>query len=190
MMRHRLIGHAIVSADGYIADENGRMPKPLMIDSDWQRFQADLDASDATLIGRLGHEAHPNAKGRHRIVLTGGVSGLVEGVPGPGRVDRLNPADVSLADALDTLFPAATHPAGARIAVVGGMAVFDHVLATTGYVVFDLVTVERVQLGEGRPCFSGQGARGPAAHLAANGYEAGPAEWLEDGVALSRFRRA
>ena len=49
-IRQTIIGHAIISADGFIADTEGRMPKPLMIDADWQRFQAELDASDK--IGR------------------------------------------------------------------------------------------------------------------------------------------
>lgn len=179
MTRHQLIGHAIVSADGFIADAEGRYPQALMIEADWARFQAELDASDATLLGRLGHEAHPNVKQRRRLVLTSGVSGLVEGAPGPGRVDWLNPAGMTLSAALDRLFPEASHPQGACIAVVGGTAVFDHVLAETGFFLFDLATARSVRLGAGRPCFSDQGTAGPAARLAAAGLVAGAATLLD-----------
>ena len=41
-----IIGHAIVSADGMIADRNRRMPAALRNDADWRRFQAALDRSD------------------------------------------------------------------------------------------------------------------------------------------------
>ncbi|MGL4404952.1 MAG: hypothetical protein ACRCT6_04270 [Notoacmeibacter sp.] len=172
-LRYAVIGHAIVSADGYIADEQGRMPKQLMIDADWQRFQADLDASDVTLLGRLGHEAHPNFKLRRRLVLTSGVDGLVEGVDAKGRVDFLNPAGQSLKQTLDHLFPI-----GARVAVVGGTKVFDHVLETTGFDVFDLVVANEVLLGAGNPCFSNQG-KSPRRFLMANGYHEQKSEMLD-----------
>ena len=163
-MPHIIIGHAIVSADGFIADSEGRMPKPLMIDADWQRFQAELDASDVTLLGRLGHEAHPNFKLRRRLVLTSGVDGLQAGEDINGRVDYLNPAGISLKDALDQLFPD-----GARVAVVGGTRVFDHVIETIGFDVFDLVVANDVMLGAGNLCFTHQG-RSPRVFLTHQGY--------------------
>lgn len=172
-LRHRIIGHAIVSADGFIADSEGRMPKPLMIDADWQRFQAELDASDVTLLGRLGHEAHPNVKLRRRLVLTSGVAGLQEGEDIKGRVDFLNPNAMPLEKALDHLFLK-----GARVAVVGGTKVFDHVLETTGFDVFDLVVANDVLLGAGNPCFSKQKGD-PRRFLTANDYREQAQEVLD-----------
>ena len=185
-MHHNIIGHAIVSADGFIADTEGRMPKPLMIDADWQRFQAELDASDVTLLGRLGHEAHPNFKLRRRLVLTSGVTGLRKGDEIPGRVDFLNPQSFSLKTALDELFPNI-----ARVAVVGGTRVFDHVIDTIGFDVFDLVVANAVMLGAGNPCFSKQGDNGPREFLIKNSYYEQPAEMLdvECDVVLLPFRK-
>ena len=171
-MQHMMIGHAIISADGFIADTDGKMPKPLMIEADWQRFQAELDRSDVTLLGRLGHEAHPNFKQRRRLVLTSHVDGLVEGVGDKGRVDFLNPAGLPLQNALDHLFPQ-----GARVAVVGGTAVFDHVIETISFDVFDLVVANDVQLGAGKPCFSKQNSN-PRGFLIDQGYFEQPSQIL------------
>lgn len=159
------------------------MPKPLMIDADWQRFQAELDASDVTLLGRLGHEAHPNFKLRRRLVLTSGVSSLAEGYEVNGRVDFLNPAGLSLNDALDHLFPN-----GARVAVVGGTKVFDHVLETIGFDVFDLVVANEVFLGAGNVCFTEQGAS-PNRYLSDHCYSEQQFEMLdtERNVSLHPF---
>ena len=74
-MSVEIIGHAIVSADGAIADRQRRMPPELRNDNDWTRFQAALDASVLVVLGRLGHEAHPNP-GRRRLVVTGAARGL------------------------------------------------------------------------------------------------------------------
>ena len=168
--RHTLVGHAIVSADGLIADEKGRFPPALRIEADQRRFQAALDAADVTLIGRLGHEAHGNPKGRRRLVLTRQVPGLEEGARttrAPGRTDFLNPQGMPLEEALDLLFPQ-----GAYVAVVGGTAIFDHVLAGPGFARFELVTAGGVHLGAGRPCFGEQGPGGPEALLEGLGYRA------------------
>ena len=172
-MQHTIIGHAIVSTDGFIADAQGHMPKPLMIEADWVRFQAELDASDVTLLGRLGHEAHPNFKLRRRLVLTSGVDGLRMGEDVKGRIDFLNPAVMSLQGALDQLFPN-----GARVAVVGGTKVFDHVLETIGFDVFDLVVANEVMLGAGNLCFSKQ-AKSPRRFLSNQGYCEHPPELLD-----------
>ena len=62
-------GHAIVSADGMIADAAGEMPPALRNDADWTQFQAALDRAALVVLGRKGHERHPNP-GRRRLVLT------------------------------------------------------------------------------------------------------------------------
>ena len=153
-MRHILIGHAIVSRDGFIATPDGRMPEPLMIEADWLRFQAELDASDVTLVGRLGHEAHPNVKKRRRLVVTSAVEQLTPGIDGPGRIDMFNPQAITLDDALDMLFP--NEPA--KVGVVGGTGVFDLVLSGSGFARFDLAIARGVALRDGRPCFAAQAA--------------------------------
>lgn len=176
-MRHSLIGHAIVSADGFIADTDGRMPQALMIEADWLRFQAELDAATLTLLGRLGHEAHPNVKARRRLVATTSVANLTPGAPGPGRVDLFNPEAIALEAVLDRLFP---EPASARVGVVGGTRVFDLVLETCGFARFDLVVARAVTLGAGRPCFSAQtDSLGPQAILKRRGYRLHGTEMLD-----------
>ena len=69
-------GYAILSDDDCIADASGATPQALRNDADWKYFQRELDRSDLTVLGRLGHEANPNAKSRARLVLSHGARGL------------------------------------------------------------------------------------------------------------------
>ena len=112
----RIEGHAIVSADGRIADADGNPSPELRNDADWARFQAALDAAAVVALGRLGHDAHPNLNRRNRLVLSSGADGIER------RDDAWwwNPAAVPLADAL-----AAAAPGGGIVAVPGGRRVFD-----------------------------------------------------------------
>ena len=95
----RFEGHAIVTADGRIADAAGGMPEALRNAEDWRRFQAALDASALVVLGRLGHQRHPNP-GRPRLVLTASVTAI--GPDGPNAT-RYNPAGASLAAVLAQL---------------------------------------------------------------------------------------
>ncbi|MFX7748073.1 hypothetical protein ABTK03_22080, partial [Acinetobacter baumannii] len=52
------------------------MPQRLMNDADWRLFQAALDRAELVVLGRVGHQRHPNP-GRRRLVLTRSVTGLV-----------------------------------------------------------------------------------------------------------------
>ena len=54
-MSLEIIGHAVVSADGRIADRHRQMPAILRNDKDWLRFQAALDRAALVVLGRLGH---------------------------------------------------------------------------------------------------------------------------------------
>ena len=76
MARVEVHGYAIVSDDDRIADAEGRMPEILRNDADWAYFQAGLDASAVTVLGRLGHEANPNPRGRPRLVVSSSSQGL------------------------------------------------------------------------------------------------------------------
>ena len=110
-MAIEIVGHAVVSADGRIADRNRQMPAALRNDKDWVRFQAALDRAQLTVLGRLGHEAHANP-GRRRLVLT-------------TRVQRLEPIDE-----LVTLW----NPAGVDFRdVATELGITDGVVAVVGH---------------------------------------------------------
>jgi dihydrofolate reductase len=169
-----IVGHAIVSADGRIADRNHQMPPELRSDADWTRFQAALDAASLVVLGRLGHEAHPNP-GRRRIVVTSRVEQLEQ-------VDRLvtlwNPAGVDIVDVAAEL-----GVANGTIAVTGGQRVFD--LFLKRFTRFDLVIVDGVLIPDGVPCFSGGW---PDDMLAGAGLRVTGKQDLEPGVRLQIWR--
>ncbi|MEO6015017.1 MAG: dihydrofolate reductase [Devosia sp.] len=174
-MSFEIVGHAIVSGDGRIADIDRRMPPELRNDTDWRRFQAALDRAAMVVLGRLGHEMHPNP-GRRRLVVTSRVERLE-------RVDELmtlwNPAGLD--------FRAAATELGAlqgTIAVTGGQAVFDLFLPL--FTRFDLAIVDGVLLPHGVLCFS----RGwPDEVLARAGLRVAEREMLDPGVRLEVWRR-
>jgi hypothetical protein len=161
----QLHGHAIVSADHCIADRKGRMPDALRNDADWALFQAELDRAVITLLGRLGHEVHPNPRGRRRLVVSSQVRNLEM------RSDGWwwNPAGLPLRDAL-----AEAAPEGGIVAVPGGRLVFDLALAL-GFDGFHLTRSHRVTLPDGIPVFSQVGPdTTPEALLARHGLRPGP----------------
>ncbi|HET7714797.1 MAG TPA: hypothetical protein VFK86_04145 [Bauldia sp.] len=142
--RYLIHGHAIVSADDRIAEASGLTPASLKNEADWRRFQAALDRAAVTVLGRLGHEAHPNAKGRNRLVLSSAVRGVER------RRDAWwwNPAQSTLAEALRR-----AAPEGGIVAVPGGMRVFDYFLSV-GYDEFHLSRALGVDIPGGVPLFS------------------------------------
>lgn len=163
-------GYAIVSADDRIADAEGRMPAALRNEADWRYFQAGLDAADLVVLGRLGHEAHGNPKGRPRMVVSGRAAGLER------RADGWwwNPAELPWAEAA-----ARALPAGGRVAVPGGRGVFDLFLRL-GYDAFHLSRAEAVKLPGGVPVFSACAGQGGAeAVLRAAGLRPGAREVLD-----------
>lgn len=178
----RFHGHAIVSADDRIADATGQTPMSLRHEADWRRFQAALDAAVVTVLGRLGHEANPNAKGRNRLVLSSAISGIVR----RAGTWWWNPAEASLHEAL-----AAAAPEGGIVAVPGGMRVFDLFLAE-GYDAFDLSRVADVLIPDGTPVFAAvRAGRTADALLAASGLQPDPPELLDPaaGLTLTAWRR-
>jgi hypothetical protein len=170
-----IIGHAIVSADGRIADRHRQMPAMLRNDKDWTRFQTALDGAALVVLGRLGHEAHPNP-GRRRLVVTSRVGRLE-------RVDELvmlwNPAGLDFRDATAEL-----GITEGPVAVPGGQQVFDLFLGR--FTRFDLVTVDGVLIPDGVPCFSGGW---PDEVLALAGLRVREREALDPGVRLEVWRR-
>ena len=130
----RIHGHAIVSADDKIAGPDGLTPASLRNEADWQRFQRALDDAAVTVLGRLGHEANPNAKGRNRLVLSSSAPGVER------RADAWwwNPCRAPLEAALRQ-----AAPGGGIVAVPGGRQVFDLFLD----IGFDAFHLARARLG-------------------------------------------
>jgi len=182
-------GHAIVSADGRIADANGHFPDALRDDADWTRFQAALDRAAAVVLGRASHDAAPDAAGRLRVVLSGGAPGLARA---PDGAWRWNPQDVAVEAML-----AEVAPEGGVIGVAGGRRVYDLFLGH-GFDAFDLVTNAAARLPGGTPVFTGvtsgagdaaEAGRTPERVLALAGLVPGPAQALSPGVSLRTWRK-
>jgi len=137
-------GFAIVSADDRIADFSGAIPPALRNEADWAYFQAELDRADLVALGRLAHEAAPNARGRRRLVLSRSARALER------RADGWwwNPAEIPWREVAVALMPQ-----GGRVATPGGRAAFDFFLGV-GYAAFHLSRVEGLSLPCGRPLFA------------------------------------
>lgn len=165
-------GYAIVSDDDRIADASGATPQSLRHEADWAYFQQELDRASLTVLGRLGHEANPNRKGRPRLVLSTSAQGLER------RPDAWwwNPAAMPWAEAIDAVLP---H--GGRVAVPGGRRVFDLFLKL-GYGAFHLTRAEGVRVPGGVALFSAcdQGMNAEEV-LVRHGLRAGVARVLDQG---------
>ncbi|MEO7221696.1 MAG: dihydrofolate reductase [Devosia sp.] len=174
-MSIEIAGHAIVSADGRIADRYRQMPTALRNEKDWTRFQAALDRAVLVVLGRLGHEAHANP-GRRRLVVTSRVERLE---PIDEQVTLWNPAGIDFRDAAAEL-----GITEGSVAVTGGQQVFDYFLRR--FTRFDLVTVDGVLIPDGVPCFSDGW---PEEVLAQAGLRVMEREALDPGARLEVWRR-
>jgi hypothetical protein len=145
MPKVEIHGYAIVSDNDCIANASGHTPAILHNDADWAYFQAELNASALTVLGRLGHEANPNPRGRLRMILSSSSSGLER------RADGWwwNPGTMPWGQAIQAVLPE-----GGRVAVPGGRRVFDLFL-TIGYDAFHLTRAEGAFVPDGVPVFSG-----------------------------------
>jgi dihydrofolate reductase len=137
-------GYAVVSTDGFIADDQGRMPEALRFEPDWVYFQAALNAADLTLLGRHTHEAAPNAR-RRRLVVSRGVRAVIQENASTWWV---NPKEVT-----PTSAAVVVSGSDAIVAVVGGTGVFGWIHDEAGYDEFHLSLAHRVRLGAGRTLF-------------------------------------
>jgi len=170
MRRIEIHGYAIVSDNDRIADASGRTPDVLRNDADWAYFQAELDRSAVLVLGRLGHEANPNPKGRLRMVLSSASTGLER------RPDAWwwNPGAISWGRAIGTVLPE-----GGRVAVPGGRRVFDLFLGI-GYDAFHLTRAEGAFIPGGVAVFSGCDAgRSAEALLSEKGLRPGAPQVLD-----------
>ena len=163
-------GYAIVSDNDCIADASGHTPEVLRNEADWAYFQTELNKSAVTVLGRLGHEANPNPKGRLRIILSSSSTGLER------RADGWwwDPGKLPWEQAIRTVMPA-----GGRVAVPGGRQVFDLFLAI-GYDAFHLTRAEGTHVSDGVPVFSGcQAARSAERILSDRGLTPGETQVLD-----------
>ena len=137
-------GYAIVSEDDRIAGVDGQTPTALRNEADWLNFQRELDLADLIVLGRRGHQANPNVKGRRRLIVSNSAAGL------EAREGDIwwRPAVAPWSQA-----SAALLPHGGRVAVPGGQGVFDLFLEI-GYDAFHLTRAEGVKAPGGRALFS------------------------------------
>lgn len=149
-----LEGHAIVSADGMIADAAGDYPPELRNEADWQRYQAALDRAAIVVTSRRAHERFANP-GRPRLVVTRSVTALAPD-PGDPRAVFWNPAGLPIRAALSGL--------GIDSGTVAVTGLFDLFLDTL--CAFVLSEQHRLLIRGGTPCFAGGH---PRAVLAAAG---------------------
>ena len=178
-MTHRLIAHAIVSAEGRIAAADGTMPPGLIVPADQRRFQTALSSAALTVLGREGHERHPSD--RPRLVLTSRVSSLVR----DGAAWLWNPAGADLANALTS-----AAPEGGTVVVAGGGRTMALMLPHLD--AFDLAVAETCSLPDGRPCVVGATTLDALAdRIEAAGLRRTATAWLdrERGVRLYRYAR-
>lgn len=171
-------GHAIVSADGMIADQAGAMPPELRNDVDWRLFQAALDRAALVVLGRIGHLRHPNP-GRRRLVLTRSVVDL-QPDPVDSRASYWNPAGLDITEVVARL---GIHEG--TIAVTGGTGAFD--LFLPWYDRFVLAEVRGLAMHNGTPCFS----KGhPRFVFPGVGLEARDMQLIDKGVVQTHWVRA
>ncbi len=160
-----------------IAGPDHRTPPSLRNDKDWARFQAALDVAAIVVLGRIGHEAHPNP-GRRRLVLTRRVATLASD-PGDANATLWNPEGLA--------WDAAARQLGLAdgiVAVTGGQMVFDLFLSLfTG---FDLVEAANVTIPGGIACFS---SADPVTALTGAGLAVAEVTPLDPGVTLSVWKR-
>ena len=167
-----IVGYAIVSSDGMLADSAGQIPDGLKIDADQRFFNAGLDAADLVVHGRNSGEDHANSPRRRRLILTRKISAIA---PDPNNplARRWNPASAS--------FPAACRALGVEagtIAIIGGTDVFGLFL-DIGYDTFHLSRANKARLPGGRPVFPQVPAQTPEDVLAGHGLHPGERRVLD-----------
>jgi dihydrofolate reductase len=158
----RIEGHAIISADGMIADHNGVQPPELIVKADQRIFRRSLDHAAAVAHGRFSHERGPGAANRKRLVLTRRIESIA---PHPRYRQGVlwNPAGASFQEAWRAL----DAPDGV-LAVIGGTETFALFLEI-GYDAFHLTRANRAHLPDGRPVFPDVPLRTPEDMLASHG---------------------
>jgi hypothetical protein len=168
----RIVGYAIVSADGMLADRSGHLPDALKIDADQRFFAAGLEGVAAVVNGRHSQEAQVNAPRRRRLILTRKIPGVGKDPDNP-MAHLWNPAGASFAQVCRAI-----GVDGGTVAVIGGTEAFGLFLGI-GYDTFNLSRANRVRLPGGRPVFPQVPARTPEDVLASHGLKPGAQRVLD-----------
>lgn len=153
-------GCVIVSADGMLADADGRMPDALVFPGDQQWFASLLDRAAVIVHGRHSFEDQPRSPQRRRIVLTRAIAAVGPDPTNP-KASLWNPAGASFEDAC-----AQAGVTAGIVAVIGGPSVFRMFLDR--YDTFWLSQAPHLRLPGGRPAF-GPPAGAPEDILRAHG---------------------
>jgi dihydrofolate reductase len=182
----RIVGYAIVSADGHIADHNAFMPDVLKNEADQRHFDGELDLADVVVQGRHSHEGQENSPKRRRLVLSRKVAALRPHPDFP-KSFLWNPGGASFKAACGAL-----GVSGGQAAIIGGPEVYSLFL-DIGYTSFQLTRSKYVTLPGGLPVFA-QGRHGRSAEdvLRRAGLTPGPETPLDaaHGVTLITWRKA
>ncbi len=178
----RVIGYAIISADGMIADANGRMPEGLIVAADQAFFHGSLARTDLVVHGRNSHEGGADAARRRRVVLTRATAALSLVSSHPD-VFLWNPNGISFAQLLQRL-----EFRNGDIAVIGGTKVFDLFLRI-GYDSFYLSRVAAIDLPNGQPVFSDVAEQPPEHILAGHGLRLQRERTLDEQLILQEWQR-
>lgn len=173
----RVVGYAIVSADGMIADAAGRMPPGIINEADQRFFSQGLDEADVIVHGRHSQEQQPNAPRRQRLVLSRRIPDLG---PHPTNPKALlwNPDGATLEDACEAL-----GVSQGVVAIIGGTEVFG--LFLPRYDAFQLTRAARAMIPGGRPVFPGIPPRTPEEVLHSQGLRPSSARVLDERAAVS-----
>lgn len=178
----KILGFAIVSEDGMLADSNGVMPSSLKFDADQRYFEDGMDRVQVSVHGRHSHEMQPHSARRHRITVTSGVK-AIERDPKDEKGILWNPVGASFEQAWDTL------DVSGAIGVVGGTSVFG--LFLDRYDEFHLTRAPGVRLAGGRPVFPDVPRQSPEDVMKRHGLVAGPAQTLDaaHGLTVTVWKR-
>lgn len=174
----RIVGLAIVSADGMIADWRGTQPDALMLEADQRFFHGVLDEATALVHGRQSGESGPNAARRRRLILTRRIAGLAPDSQSDNAL-LWNPGGAPLEAAWETL-----GLSGGVLTVIGGTEAFGLFL-DLGYDVFHLSLAGHARLPGGSPVFPGIPPATPEQRLTGHGLEPDPIRILDAAAALS-----
>ena len=182
-MTYRLIGYAIVSEDGMLADASGAIPPSLIVKADQDFFMRGLDEAAAVIHGRNSAE-RPTAPTRRRLIATRRIKALAP-ISGAPNILHWNPQGADVEEALRRL-----GVASGEIAIVGGTDIFG--LFLPRYDVFHLTRANRVKLPGGPPVFPGVPEQAPEALLAAAGLTSGEPQLLDAAreVSVITWRRS
>ena len=178
-----IVGFAIVSADGMLADSSGVMPATLKFEADQGFFDAGLDRADLIVHGRNSYEDQTNSPRRKRLIATRRVDAPISDPSNPNAT-LWNPAHAS--------FDQACAFAGVRdgqAAVIGGTDIFDMFLDR--YAIFWLSQAPHLTLPGGIPVFHRVPAQSPQAILSAHGLRTGETRILDPDhdVSVVEWRR-